>query len=113
MPFGNWSMCCDGPATSMLSGPSMFIKKLHRDRKGLASAEMVLGMPVFFIMLLALKHAFAFSMTRIDTLVAGRSAAWNQARNGLCTTSFDPGAVVSQFLKGTIPDCEALTPEVL
>src|SRR5258708_10240367 len=103
MPFGNWSMCCDGPATSMLSGPSMFIKKLHRDRKGLASAEMVLGMPVFFIMLLALKHAFACSMTRIDTVVAGRSAASNQARHGLGTTIFDPGAVVARYRHGTAP----------
>jgi hypothetical protein len=64
--------------------------------------EVVLGMPVFFIILVALAHAFSFSVTRIEAVVTDRSTVWNSARNGVCLSNFDPTDVVSQFLDGVV-----------
>lgn len=91
----------------------MFTSGLHRDRAGLASMEVVLGLPVFLIMLLALKHACAFSLTRIQNLVSDRTSTWHYARNeGSCPATFELDvAALMKFLLGDGPSCSDVTDE--
>ncbi len=91
----------------------MFISRLHRDGSGLASIEVVLGLPVFLIMLLVLKHTFTFSLTRIQNLVSDRMSTWHYARNeGNCTASYALSFVTMKYV-AVPPSCSDISDQSL
>jgi hypothetical protein len=98
----------------MLSKLSISISRLHRDRSGgLASAELVMGLPIMLLLFLALQHAHSLSRARQDSHVATRTAAIGQARNGQCQAAVNLAPGTLRFATVTAPGCSRREEEAL
>ena len=90
----------------MLSRLSTNIRRLHGETSGgLASAEVVMGMPVMLLLFLALQHGHSMSRARQEAEWATRSAAIGQARNGLCLAPLNLAPHTLRFATATPPVC--------
>lgn len=60
------------------------IKQFHADRSGLASAEFILSIPVFLIMLVVIMDLGKIRTGTLHGVIAARNSAWAESAGGTC-----------------------------
>lgn len=67
--------------------------------------EFVLGLPIMLLMVLALEQAHLLTRSRQEMVVATRSGAWNEARNGTCSAMIELAPAALQFASAGPVQC--------